>query len=291
MTEQNEAPVLHPATDSPVTPEPEPSEPPVSSSEGSPDENAVDFASQFAALSRREREMHMQQRDLAAKEAQLQEQMAKVSEYEQNIALAKENPQEFLKHAGVSLGEVINQEVSGEVSESVALRAELERQQQELADLKERETQRTEQAETKRLNGLKKSYVDQISEFVDNKGDEFELVKKAGAYETVYQVLQQNYNETGSDIGFDAAAKIVNDYYAGELKRFSGTRTLKQLYEASTEAPKTPSPAAMEGPTKTVAPQVKTLSNTQAVATTSTEPRVLTQSERLRKFAETIKWQ
>lgn len=292
MNEINEAPVLHPATDSPVTPEPEPSEVPASSSEGSTTDNqAVDFASQFAALSRREREMHVQQRELAAKEAHLQEQMAKVAEYEQNIALAKENPQEFLKQAGVSLGEAINQDVSGEVSESVALRAELERQQKELADLKTREEQRTEQAETQRLQSLKKNYVDQISEWVDNKGDEFELVRKAGAYETVYQVLQQNYNETGQDIGFEAAAKIVNDYYADELKRFSDTRTLKQLYEASVEAPKTPSPAAMEGPTNTVAPSIKTLSNTQAVATTSTEPRILTHSERLRKFAETIKWQ
>jgi len=291
MEEQNEAQVPHPATDSPVVPEPEPSELAVSSEGSTNEPNAVDFASQFAALSRREREMHIQQRDLANKEAQLQEQMVKVSEYEQNIALAKENPQEFLKHAGVTLGEVINQDVSGDVADSVQLRADLERQQQELTDLKERETQRTEQAESKRLQSLKKSYVDQISEFVDTKGDEFELVKKAGAYETVYQVLQQNYNETGSDIGFEAAAEIVNNYYAGELKRFSGTRTLKQLYEASIEEPQTPSPAAMEGPTKTVAPQVKTLSNTQAVATTSTEPRVLTQSERLRKFAETIKWQ
>ena len=129
-----------------------------------------------------------------------------------------------------------------------------------------------------------------MTNFVDNRGDEFELVKKADAYETVYQVLQQNYNQTGQDIGFEAAAKIVNDHYAEELSRFSDTRTLKQLYDASTEATPTSSPAAIDGATKT-APSIKTLSNTQAVATTSTEPRVLTHQEKLAKFAEGLKWQ
>jgi hypothetical protein len=117
------------------------------------------------------------------------------------------------------------------------------------------------------------------------------LVKQAGASETVYQVLQNHYNASGGeDLGFEAAAKIVNDHYAEELSRFANTRTLKQMFDASKEA-EAPSPAAMEGETPKVPPSVKTLSNTQAVATTSTEPRVLTHQEKLAKFAEGLKWQ
>jgi hypothetical protein len=254
------------------------------------EQTPANLATNFAALSRREREQHLKARELQEREAKVEQQMARVAEYENNLVLAKENPQEFLKQAGVSMAEVINKEVSGEVSDAVKLRGELERQREELTDLKTREDQRVEQAETQRLQGIRNSYVDQITNWVDNRGDEFELVKEAGAYETVYQVLQQNYNESGSDIGFEAAAKIVNDHYAGELKRFSNTRTLKQLFEASPEATPTSSPAAIDGATKT-APSIKTLSNTQAVATTSTEPRVLTHKEKLAKFAEGLKWQ
>lgn len=255
-----------------------------------PEPTHADLASQFAALSRREREQHLQARELKQREAQVQEQMARVAEYEQNLALAKENPQEFLKQAGVNMAEVINKEVSGEVAEATQLRSELERQRQELIDLKAREQERVQQAENQRLHSLKNSYVDKIAEWVDNRGDEFELVKKANAYETVYQVIQNEYNASGRDIGFEQACKVVNDHYAGELKRFSDTRALKKLYDASIEASPTSSPAATEGATKT-APSIKTLSNTQTVATTSTEPRVLTHHERLAKFAQGLKWQ
>jgi hypothetical protein len=232
----------------------------------------------------------MQAKNLQEREALVQEKMAKIAEYEQNLNLAKENPQEFLKQAGVNLNEIINKEVSGEVSDSVVLRNELERQRQELADLKVREEQRVREAEQTRLHGLKNSYVDQITSFIDNRGDEFELVRNANAYETVYSVLQNHYNATSEDLGFEAAAKIVNDHYASELKRFTDTRTLKQLYESSQEAPPTTSPAAIDGATKS-APSIKTLSNTQAVATTSNEPRVLTHQERLQRFAAGLKWQ
>lgn len=255
-----------------------------------PDQSPAEFASQFAIISRREREQHLRDRDLNEREGFIEQKMAKVAEYEQNMLLAKQNPQEFLKQAGVNMAEVVNKDISGEVSPDVQLRGELERQREEIQDLKERESKRVEQTETTRLQGLKKTYVDQVTNFVDNRGDEFELVKKADAYETVYQVLQQNYNQSGQDIGFEAAAKIVNDHYAEELSRFSDTRTLKQLYDASTEATPTSSPAAIDGATKT-APSIKTLSNTQAVATTSTEPRVLTHQEKLAKFAEGLKWQ
>lgn len=285
MNEENEAPVE-------PTPQPEQgvSESVSSEAPTEPEQTPADFAAQFAALSRREREQHLQARELQQREAKVQEQMARVAEYEQNLILAKENPQEFLKQAGVNMAEVINREASGEVAESTQLRTELERQRQELADLKTREQERVQQAETQRLQGLKNSYVDKITNWVDNRGDEFELVRKANAYETVYQVIQNEYNASGRDIGFEQACKVVNDHYASELKRFSDTRTLKQLYDASPEAKPTSSPAAIEGATKT-APSIKTLSNTQAVATTSTEPRVLTHHERLQRFAAGLKWQ
>ena len=280
--------------EAPVEPTPQPeqgvSESVSSEAPPTPEQSPADFAAQFAALSRREREQHMQAKNLQQREALIQEKMAQVAEYEQNLNLAKENPQEFLKQAGVNLNEVINKEVSGEVSDSVVLRNELERQRQELSDLKVREEQRVREAEQTRLHGLKNSYVDQITSFVDNRGDEFELVKNANAYETVYSVLQNHYNATSEDLGFEAAAKIVNDHYASELKRFSDTRTLKQLYESSQEATPTSSPAAIDGATKS-APSIKTLSNTQAVATTSNEPRVLTHQEQLAKFAAGLKWQ
>ena len=275
----------------PVEPTPQ-SEPGVSE-EVSPSEapTADQYASGFAEISRRERMQHLRDKELKQREATMEAQMREVQEYKQNLELAKQNPQEFLKQAGVDMAEVVGREVAGESPQDLILRRELEAQKQELQDLKTREEQRVAKAEQVRLQGIKNSYVDNIKNWIDNQGDQFELVKQAGAAETVYQVLQNHYNATGGeDLGFEAAAKIVNDHYAEELSRFANTRTLKQMFDASKEA-EAPSPAAMDGETEKVPPSVKTLSNTQTAAATSTEPRVLTHHERLQKFANSLKWQ
>ena len=71
---------------------------------------------------------------------------------------------------------------------------------------------------------------------MDNDGGEsFELVKASNAYETVYEVLQNEYNTSGRDIGFKAAATIVEDYYKKELERYKDTRVLKELSGGSSK--------------------------------------------------------
>ena len=255
-----------------------------------PTSGAADFTQQFAALSRQERELHLRQKEFQAKEQRMVEMEQKMAEYERVMALAKENPDKFLEANGMSVKELVARELNGgETPESELLRKQLDAQAKQIEDLRQSQLAKEKEAETQRLTQLKASYVDQIKDWVDNTGDEkFELVKASNAYETVYQVLQQEYNASGRDLGFSAAAQVVEDYYRKELERYRDTRVLKELSGGSSEPMQkesATSPAVSEQKPRTT----KTLENTP-VATPAEPERPLTRDERLARFAEHIRW-
>ena len=256
-----------------------------------PTSDAADFSSQFAALSRQERELHLRQKEVTVKEQQMAQMSERMAEYEKTVALAKDNPEQFLEANGISVKELLTRELNGgETPESEVLRKQLDAQAKQIEDLRQSQAAKEKEAEDQRLQTLRTSYVDQIKEWVDNgeRGEKYELVKASNAYETVYQVLQQEYNASGKDMGFEAAAQVVEDYYRKELERYKDTRLLKELSGGSSEPMQkesATSPAVSEQQPRTT----KTLENTP-VATPAEPERPLTKSERLAKFAEHIRW-
>tara|TARA_R100001443_G_scaffold111723_2_gene124754 strand:- start:90 stop:953 length:864 start_codon:yes stop_codon:yes gene_type:complete len=286
MEENNE----NPSSETPM-PEAESGASALPTADVPPSPQQQDFSSQFAALSRQERELHLKQREMAAKEKKLSEMQERMTQYEKASALAKESPEAFLEANGISVKDLLARELNGgQTPESDLLRQQLDAQAKQIEDLRESQVAKEREVETQRLTQLKTSYVDQIREWVDNgeRGDKYELVKASNAYETVYQVLQQEYNSSGRDMGFEAAAQVVEDYYRNELERYKDTRVLKELSGGSSE-PVQNNPASSPAASEQTVRTTKTLENT-SVATPAQPERPLTREERLAKFAESIRW-
>ena len=279
MTENNEEPTQQPPSAGEET-----------AASDIPTSGAADFSSQFAALSRKERDLHLRQKELAAQEQRMGDMAKKLEDYEKTMSLAKENPEAFLERSGLSMKELLTRELNGgDLPENEVLKKQLADQAKQIEDLRQSQVEKEKQAEQQRLHQLRTDYVDQIKTTIDNvDGDKFELVKAANAYETVYAVLQQSYNETGKDIGMEAAGEIVEDYYRKELERYKDTAVLKKLSGGSTEPVQNElatSPAESEQKPRTT----RTLENTP-VATPAEPERPLTRDERLARFAEHIRW-
>ena len=279
MTENNDAPTQQPPSAGEET-----------AASDIPTSGAADFSSQFAALSRKERDLHLRQKELAAQEQRMGDMAKKLEDYEKTMSLAKENPEAFLERSGLSMKELLTRELNGgDLPENEVLKKQLADQAKQIEDLRQSQVEKEKQAEQQRLHQLRTDYVDQIKTTIDNvDGDKFELVKAANAYETVYAVLQESYNETGKDIGMEAAAGIVEDYYRKELERYKDTAVLKKLSGGSTEPVQNElatSPAESEQKPRTT----RTLENTP-VATPAEPERPLTRDERLARFAEHIRW-
>lgn len=279
MTENNEEPTQQPPSAGEET-----------AASDIPTSGAADFSSQFAALSRKERDLHLRQKELAAQEQRMGDMAKKLEDYEKTMSLAKENPEAFLERSGLSMKELLTRELNGgDLPENEVLKKQLADQAKQIEDLRQSQVEKEKQAEQQRLHQLRTDYVDQIKTTIDNvDGDKFELVKAANAYETVYAVLQESYNETGKDIGMEAAAGIVEDYYRKELERYKDTAVLKKLSGGSTEPVQNElatSPAESEQKPRTT----RTLENTP-VATPAEPERPLTRDERLARFAEHIRW-
>jgi len=148
------------------------------------------------------------------------------AKYERTFDLARSNPAEFLKRSGISLKDVLTDEVNqGELPVEEELRREvikLRDEQKEMREVKQKETVQKEEA---RYHDLYNQFVDGVKQFVDN-SPELELITIRGAYSTVAEVISQYYNETGEELPVGDAAKLVEAELNNEAQSYLKSSTL-----------------------------------------------------------------
>ena len=149
---------------------------------------------------------------------------------ERLFQLAKTNPVEFLKATGVSLQDVLTDEVNkGELPVEEQLRREVNQLREEQRQLQEQQRQQTVAKEEAKYNELYNQFVDGVKQFVDN-SPELELIGLRDAYGTVAEVISQYYNETGEELPVGDAAKLVEQELHNDAQSYlKGSKLGKQL--------------------------------------------------------------
>lgn len=142
------------------------------------------------------------------------------AKYERAFDLARTNPTEFLKKAGVSLKDVLTDEVNqGQLPVEEELRREVEKLREEQKEIREARQHETVQREEQKYNQLYNQFVDGVKQFVDN-SPELELIGLRNAYETVAEVISQYYNQTGEELPVGDAAKLVEQELTNEAQSY-----------------------------------------------------------------------
>lgn len=176
---------------------------------------------EFAALTRKEREVR----------ALLTHQQKEAQELQQWKALrseAKRNPDAYLKAAQLSYDDVTNHYLEGKGGGS--------RPQGELEERLTRTEQALQQAigrlEAKEVNEAVQKYVAKISDFVESHQDEFELVRHYEATQDVYELIDLHYQRTGEMLDIQEAAErieaVLEETKIEEGKKLLAARKLKQ---------------------------------------------------------------
>ena len=236
-----------------------------------------DLSRRFAAIARRERAL--QQR-----EAQAKEQLESVQRFEAARKAARTNPIAFLQEAGLSFQEITDYVLNdNQPSPDAQIKALKEQIEQDKRDREALEAQRREQE----LNGTVQGFQRQIQSFVDSQGDTYELIRENGAYGTVFEVIEQYWNQNGQMLPVDVAAKHVEDYLEAQARRLLG---LKRF--APKEAPPAQTQETMSAPTNAVGanPPPKTLTNDIVPSSGATQNRYLSDDESKREVAKLLRW-
>lgn len=246
------------------------------------------FASKFAALTRKEKAIREQQAALKSQQSEidnLKKQFEDRGKTEVTLAdRIKKEPLKVLSEMGLTF-EDLSQIVLNEGNPTPEMlikrtRDELQSEyKKELEDLKTSLLEKEKKSEEDKVNAVKSQYLEQLTEYV-NSNEKYELIRHNDAVQLVYDVVEGFYEEKGEVLSIEQAADQVESYLETEAKRIFELKKFKQTSQTKEQ------PSAGEAK-KEAAP---TLSNALATQASNQGERYLSDEESKREAAKLIRW-
>ena len=204
-----------------------------------PQESSQDqFASKFAALSRKEKALRDRESEY---ESKFEEMERRLAEYEANSQepevdweqMLRNDPLGALEEAGLGYDKLTELALNdGKLTpdmQMAAMREEIERDyRRKFEDLEERLHAKEEAEAEEYYNSVQENFQYEIGNFINENNETYELINASEADTLVYDVIEEHYNETGRILDLKDAADAVESYLEEEagklmkLKKLSG---------------------------------------------------------------------
>ena len=209
----------------------------VADSYDQPQEGSQDqFASKFAALSRKEKAL----RDREAEyEARFEDMQHRLAEYENQSSepdvdwesMLRNDPLGALEEVGLGYDKLTELALNdGKLTPDMqlaAMREEMESEyRRKFEDLENRLTEKEEAEENAYYDSVQNNFQEEIGSFVAQNPEKYELIEASNANDLVFDVIEEHYNETGSILDIEEAADAVEDYLEQEANKFMKLRKI-----------------------------------------------------------------
>jgi hypothetical protein len=235
-------------------------------------------SARFAALSKREKE-------IVRKEQEFKKSIEHAKYIEENMERFKRSPKTVLSELGLdyeSFTKMYLDELDGKEPERKVedfIKEIDEKHESRWKNLEEQQKELQEQKQQEVIDNFKKQIKENLSS--EESLDKYELINVKKAYDVVYGVIEQHFNDTmgedgqGEILSIDEAADIVEKHFEEEAQTFLKAKKLQ-----SKVAPKEK--------------KVTTLSNKSTSTNTSVKPEEYSYlsktEESKRRAAEKLKW-
>lgn len=237
----------------------------------------ADTAKQFAALSKRQKELFLREQELNSR-------LNKLKEQEEIEALREANPLEYIKKKGLKFEDLMQKALKD--GEEPTTEEKLAAIQKRLDDeLKAREDEKKKQLEDaeKAKKDAEQKFIDDYKKKIETdikaEADKYELINTQNAFGLVFSVIEENWEKNREVMSIQDAADKVEDYLLVEAKKLLA---LKKLGISSAK----PDPEAQIH-TKTEMP---TLNSSTTPSTTTRTDKYLSDEESLAEAAKLLKW-
>lgn len=167
---------------------------------------------QFAALSKKERILLQRDRELKALEKQLQEKESRYKGWEEAAVLAQTNKLEAIKRLGITYDDLTNIALgqSTATPEQIAEMKAQETVQKQLAEFRKEQEQYQITQQQRAYEQARQQIAAETRELATI--DNFPLVHTMKAEDTVVELIEQTFHETGKVMSVEAAIKEVEQY-------------------------------------------------------------------------------
>ena len=190
------------------------------------------FASKFAALSRKEKALRDRESEYESKFEEMERRLAEYEAQSQEPEvdwehMLRNDPLRALEEAGLGYDKLTELALNdGKLTPDMqlaAMRQELENDyQRKFEELEERLNAKEQSEVESYYDSVQENFQDEIAGVVMSDPDRFELVQASEASALVYDVIEEHYNETGRVLDIEEAADAVESYLeeeAGKLMK------------------------------------------------------------------------
>jgi len=178
-----------------------------------------DLGSQFSALARAEKRLREERRAWAEEQKKAQDELQSLRELKQ---IADRDKYQLLDHLGLDVEEWARRTL-GKASPEQATTADkqlidrieaLERQNQELVKMRERQEQQAQ------YGHVKNTAIAEINSILQNDKERYELTSLRGGADVVFATIEEHYHNTGQILGYQDAADLVEAHFDNEAKEY-----------------------------------------------------------------------
>lgn len=250
---------------------------------------------EFMELARRERKT----REIAQKNKKLEEELqllrgqvegTKSSFSSEGLREeAKKNPYEFIQKYGLSVEEVANSAIDRKVpSGSYKASAEIEELRKEIQSIKSERAGEQEKQQKVSEQANYDKFIDQITNFVNDNGSDYELIKLQNGQTMVGDVIRRHFASSGDVLPYGKACAIVENHLEKRVEEALAANKYKT--RLTNGVAKTVDKAIQDTPQ--VGSRPKTLTNKNSASPASTgvpvEDRISTVDDSIDELSKTI---
>jgi len=194
------------------------------------------FASKFAALSRKEKALRERESEYESKFEEMERRLHDYESRDQEPEvdwehMLRNDPLRALEEAGLGYDKLTELALNdGKLTPDMqlaAMRQELENDYQRKFEELENRLNVKEQSEAESYyDAVQENFQDEIAGVVMGDPDRFELVQASEASALVYDVIEEHYNETGRVLDIEEAADAVENYLEEEVGKLVKLRKI-----------------------------------------------------------------
>lgn len=243
-----------------------------------------DFIRRFNALARKEREIR-------EREQKFKDRYGEYEGYQREREKIKENPLEFLESNGWSFQDLADFVLNNNKSTPDQKVSKLQQRIDQLeAERKKEIEDRARMEQEYRAQQTVSDYKANIKKEISANNEQFELINQFKEYDTVYEVIENYYNQNGVILEVSKAANEVEKYLESQFEKAASTSKLKKKFSHYFQ----PDPSKEdEGQSKQASfSEPSTLTNdvvSSSAASSSTNSTYLSDEESKRRAAEILR--
>lgn len=270
------------------------------------------FAAKFAALTRKEKALRQQAKELEEQSKTLSQRLKELEEKDNKFKtreqLKREQPLKYLEEEGLSYEELTQALLNdGKIPEDkkqeriiASLQDEIKKLHDKLSEREQREKEEREQQEKQtaeqKVQSQISAFKSEISEFLGGAEEEkYELVKSGlfadvtDPVEAIYDIIREHYEETkanspdeiGEILEISQAADLLEQFLEGEAEKLAKTKKAKAKFIPPKEEPE-----QIEAQSNSP----KTLENAHSSTVPDRQGKKLSDEERIAEAANLIRW-